>query len=419
MLEKIFLRLMEKINQIRELRITLNSNNIRKRIYFYRKAIDYLKKENDNKNTNLTELIFIKNPKFDNLKVSIVTPVFNGEKFIEDIAASIEKQTLAKNIEWIIVDDCSFDNTFDIILNFSKEINIGNLILLKNKRNLGASYSLKIGVENTNSDIVAWCSVDDFYISNNKLEIDYKIIKNKEADIVFSKSFLLGTDLKKSKRIELNDVVKSNNFWDNLEDINQITYDNIKLASFLFFHNLFNGSSVVFDKKKYYQVGGFDEFLLNIDADWDLFIRILISNFKIYFSDTIIFNRIHSSQTSKNFINMAFGISLSRIRMLRAIQETNYLNSLLTNFSLILNSCKKKMLFPFGKSFPFGFNWLLNFRYIIFFYFFIFQEFKDFFKVYDFNIKKYIDEEVWKELTSLIDLLMESSSFKIFRNNLH
>jgi cellulose synthase/poly-beta-1,6-N-acetylglucosamine synthase-like glycosyltransferase len=121
MLEKIFLRLMEKINQIRELRIILNSNNIRKRIYFYRKAIDYLKKENDNKNTNLTELIFIKNPKFDNLKVSIVTPVFNGEKFIEDIAASIEKQTLAKNIEWIIVDDHSPDNTIDIVLNFFKK----------------------------------------------------------------------------------------------------------------------------------------------------------------------------------------------------------------------------------------------------------------------------------------------------------
>ncbi len=419
MLKEKFLRLINKIKQIMELRMALNSNNIKKRIYSYKKAIDYLKKENDNKNTNLTELIFIKNPKFNDFKVSIVTPVFNGEKFIKDIASSIEKQTLAKDIEWVIVDDCSFDNTIDIILNFSKQINIGNLILLKNKKNLGVSYSLKIGVENTNSDIVAWCSVDDFYISNNKLEIDYKIIKNKEADIVFSKSFLLGADLKKSKRIELNDIIKSNNFWENIEDINQITYDNIKLVSFLFFDNFLNGSSVVFDKKKYYQVGGFDEFLLNIDPDWDLFIKILISNFKIYFSDTTIFHRIHSFQVSKNFINMAFGVSLSHIRMLKAIQQTNYLNSLLTNFSLILNFYKKKMFFPFGKTFPFGFNWLLNFRYIIFFYFFIFEEFKDFFKKYDFNIKKYIDEEVWRELISLVDLMMESPSFKIFRNNLH
>ena len=58
----------------------------------------------------------------DNL-VSIITPVYNGEKYIKDCIESVLNQTY-KNLEMIIINDGSADNTEKIIKNYMKENSI-------------------------------------------------------------------------------------------------------------------------------------------------------------------------------------------------------------------------------------------------------------------------------------------------------
>lgn len=405
-------KIKNKLLNLKKLEKILNSSNIKNEISYYRKRFSDFCQSNNS--LNLTELFFAKNNKGNDIKISVVTPVFNGEKFIKDILLALQKQTIAKYIEWLVVDDCSSDSTVDYLVKLSENLDVARLIILKNTKNLGASYSLRIAVDNANSDIIAWCSVDDFYVSPNKLEIDYEVIVSKKADLVFSKYIFLGSDLKKSQQINLDSLIREYNYyWNNINDVNQVSNDNLKLVSFLFFYNFLNGSSVVFNKGIYYKVGGFDEFLLNVDADWDLFVKMLLLNSKIFFSNTKIFNRIHSNQTSYNLHKMVFGTSLTRIRILKALQQTNYLDSIINYFALFIDNIKKRFIFPFGNKFPFGFNWLLNFSNILFFYFYLFYNFSSYLKV-NVNINKFIDFETWQEFLNLVDFYLETRAFRTF-----
>ena len=65
--------------------------------------------------------------------VSIITPSYNTGEFISKTINSVINQTY-KNWEMIIVDDCSADNSIEIINNFSKEES--RIILLKTKRQI-------------------------------------------------------------------------------------------------------------------------------------------------------------------------------------------------------------------------------------------------------------------------------------------
>ncbi len=73
--------------------------------------------------------------------VSVITPVFNGERFIRECVKSVLNQTY-KNFEYVVVNNCSTDRTYDILLNFAKRdsrIKICNnkehLPILKNLNN--------------------------------------------------------------------------------------------------------------------------------------------------------------------------------------------------------------------------------------------------------------------------------------------
>ena len=68
--------------------------------------------------------------------VSIIMPSYNTGKFIQETIDSVINQTY-DNWELIIVDDCSSDNTDEIV----KSIKDGRIVYLKNKKNSGAAIS--------------------------------------------------------------------------------------------------------------------------------------------------------------------------------------------------------------------------------------------------------------------------------------
>jgi len=53
--------------------------------------------------------------------VSVIIPVYNGEKFLDQTIKSVLNQTY-KNVEYIIIDDCSQDNSLKIIEKYSDKI---------------------------------------------------------------------------------------------------------------------------------------------------------------------------------------------------------------------------------------------------------------------------------------------------------
>ena len=87
-----------------------------------------------NVKNELIERSFIKNNQLKNPEISIIITVFNQEKCFYKALRSVQNQSL-KNIEIILVDDCSTDNSLEIMENYQK--NDDRIILIKNPYNYG------------------------------------------------------------------------------------------------------------------------------------------------------------------------------------------------------------------------------------------------------------------------------------------
>ena len=119
--------------------------------------------------------------KNENPKVSIFLPIYNKEEYLIESIGSVQNQTL-KNIEIIVVNDFSSDNSLKILKNLSK---IDNRIkIVNNDRNRGLLYSRAMGIINCTGEYVINLDPDDKLSSPNDLEILYNKAKLFNIDTI-------------------------------------------------------------------------------------------------------------------------------------------------------------------------------------------------------------------------------------------
>lgn len=111
--------------------------------------------------------------------ISVIIPTFNREKTIERSVRSVLGQTY-KNIEVIVVDDCSIDNTENVV----NSIDDSRLIYFKLDRNKGANYARNKGVKLSSGDYVAFQDSDDYWLPE-KLEKQMNFLNKSGSNIVF------------------------------------------------------------------------------------------------------------------------------------------------------------------------------------------------------------------------------------------
>ncbi len=90
--------------------------------------------------------------------VSVIIPVYNGEKYIKEAIDSVLNQTY-KNIEILVVNDGSTDGTAEIIRIY--EGAVSGFHYIEHKKNLGVAAALNTGIENTGGIWIKWLSADD------------------------------------------------------------------------------------------------------------------------------------------------------------------------------------------------------------------------------------------------------------------
>ncbi len=117
----------------------------------------------------------------DGGKVSIVLPVYNGEQYLKGAMESCLNQTY-KNIELIIVDDCSTDSTPDIIKSFTDD-RIRYICHEKNKRLPGA---LNTGFKIAKGNYLTWTSDDNEYFPNAIETMLLCLSENPGTDLVYA-----------------------------------------------------------------------------------------------------------------------------------------------------------------------------------------------------------------------------------------
>lgn len=115
------------------------------------------------------------------VKVSVVVPIYNTEKYLEQCLQSIVSQTL-KDLEIICVNDGSTDNSLQIIERFANE---DDRIKIISKENTGYGDSMNIGLKRASGEYIGIVESDDF-IENDMYEKLYLCAKNNDLDIVKS-----------------------------------------------------------------------------------------------------------------------------------------------------------------------------------------------------------------------------------------
>ena len=130
----------------------------------------------------------------NNHKVSIITPLYNSEKYIADAIDSVLHQTYT-NFELIIIDDHSQDNSVNIVNRFKDE----RIQLLCLKENKGAGIARNKGIDMATGRYIAFLDSDDQWLPD-KLDKQIHFMKSNKVGFCFSSFFLMdeqGRDLNK------------------------------------------------------------------------------------------------------------------------------------------------------------------------------------------------------------------------------
>lgn len=141
------------------------------------------------------------------LKVSIIIPVYNVEKYLEESIGTVINQTL-RDIEIICIDDCSTDASLQILENLQKNDN--RIKILKLEKNSGAAVARNLGLQIATGEFVGFMDPDD-KLDLNYFEELYKKAKETNSLVVKCNRITHNTDGTIVKST-LNDKIKNNIF---------------------------------------------------------------------------------------------------------------------------------------------------------------------------------------------------------------
>ncbi len=119
-----------------------------------------------------------------NIRVSVVIPAYNVEKYIGKTLGSVIHQTL-RPIEVIVINDGSTDRTSKIAKEILSKSDVCWQVI--DQPNQGVSVARNIGVGKSSGEYIMFLDSDDFLGSNNVLESLYNEAKSFDCDIVFCK----------------------------------------------------------------------------------------------------------------------------------------------------------------------------------------------------------------------------------------
>lgn len=215
--------------------------------------------------------------------VSIIVISYNHEKYIKQCLDGIFSQSY-DNIELILRDDGSTDNTRNIISNYLKEntgINVINSDL--NDINRGLLWSLNSTLSKVKGEFVSLCAGDDYYLPG-KIELQVGLFNrtNGEYGVVYGDMEVVDENNKKIH----------NSFYD--WHLKGIMPPSGSVLEYFILHNPIHLMSLLVKKEIYDSVGKFDESL--IFEDWDMAMRMARITKFYYSPQKVASYRKHSGQ---------------------------------------------------------------------------------------------------------------------------
>ena len=149
---------------------------------FIKKFNNYINICREGKLIDNTKYPLLKNP-----KISVIMPIYNGGKYLYYSLRSIQNQDM-KDIEIILVDDCSTDNSISLIQSYMREDQ--RIRLIRNQYNRKILYSKSIAALNSNGKFIIQLDQDDMFIRNDVFDMLFYEAENNNLDLVHIRDFI-------------------------------------------------------------------------------------------------------------------------------------------------------------------------------------------------------------------------------------
>lgn len=201
---------------------------------------------------------------------SIIIPVYNGEKTIERTFASLISN-LKYIKEVIVIDDASTDKTKSIIDKYSKN-GFLPIIYIKNKKNVGAGRSRKIGIEAAKSEWITFVDADDCLTPNSLKYVHDLITDNPNLKILHCQTIYYESGTFNADSINYSDTSCGGNFYNlqYLKDNDLYPHDTLPLAEDQYFNEKIMYYIDYFDTdNKSEKVGHYDYPVYEVHHDID------------------------------------------------------------------------------------------------------------------------------------------------------
>ena len=262
-------------------------------------------------------------------KISVVVPVYNVENYLEECLNSIINQ-IYKNLEIILVNDGSTDNSYNICNEYAKK---DTRIVVINKKNGGLSSARNAGIKKATGDYVVFIDSDDFWCDDKVAQKIVERIVTSNCEVV-----LFGFKYYYESRKQLKSYFNYDNLTEefNCNDLKSIVKNNLYISSacvkvikrdILIKYNMF-----------------FKEGVTSEDIEWSAKLLLNVSNISIILEDLYIYrqreNSISRGIKEKNIIDLINNIEscIEEINKIKDLtQKEIYCNYVSYQYITLLN----------------------------------------------------------------------------------
>lgn len=217
--------------------------------------------------------------------ISIVLPVYNGEKYLRESIESVIDQTY-KTWELLILDDCSTDHSAEIIKEYVKKDQ--RIHYYKNETNLRLPRNLNKGFSLAKGNYLTWTSDDNRFRPQALEKMYYALSSNDKAQFVFASCRIIDREGKEIEYIMVNELSKKK-----IKGMNPV------------------GACFMYTRKAYETVGEYDPDLTLVE-DFDYWQRIYAKYGAVVISDILYEYRWHDDALTSTMRKDIFNKTLEK-----------------------------------------------------------------------------------------------------------
>ena len=228
--------------------------------------------------------------------VSAIITTYNAEQYIEKTISSVIDQSY-KDWELIIIDDCSLDSTWKLLMNFRSKHQ--NIYIFKNKKNFGATFSRNLAISKSKGRFLSLLDHDDYWLPNKiEQQVGFHIKHQCAASSTYYRRY--------DKMGNIGKLVTSP-FINTYNDI--LTQNNIGYSSVMIDRSLISNFEMI-------------DFKL---SDFPTWLKLIKNNHRFYTLNKDLMRYFYDSSTdSSNKLKL----SLTRWEVLRKIEKLSILRSI-------------------------------------------------------------------------------------------